>query len=71
MHEKSLLEHKQDYIVCTCMYVMYSDILNALAEGTTTFDAVQERFLVGTGCSSCVEEVHEIIKKWTATANRC
>lgn len=60
---KSPLEVKNDYLVCTCMVVMYSEILQAIEEGCTDFDSLQERFGVGTGCSSCVPEVHEILEQ--------
>lgn len=58
---KSLLEQKPDYLVCTCWGVMYSDIIAAIQEGAVDFDALQEKLMVGTGCSSCVQEVHEIL----------
>jgi NAD(P)H-nitrite reductase large subunit len=59
----SLLSQKPDYLVCTCMGVMYSDIVAAIAQGNTTFEALQETLLVGTGCSSCHEEVQQILKE--------
>jgi len=70
MKEPSLLMQKPDYIVCTCMCVMYSDIIQALDNGATTFDDIQELLYVGTGCSSCIQEVHEIIKKHTVSSHR-
>jgi bacterioferritin-associated ferredoxin len=51
-----------DYLVCTCMGVMYSDICQAIAQGAHTFQALSEQLGVGTGCSSCVQQVHEILK---------
>ena len=62
---KSPLEEKPDYLVCTCWGVMYSDIVQAIREGSKDFDALQEKLMVGTGCSSCVEEVHEILQDKT------
>ncbi len=60
---KSPLEQKPDYLVCTCWGVMYSEIVAAIKDGCTDFEHLQEQLMVGTGCSSCVEEVHEILKE--------
>lgn len=60
---KSPLFQRPDYLVCTCMAVMYSDIIQAIQEGAATYEQLQEKLLVGTGCSSCVEEVHQILKE--------
>lgn len=58
---KSPLLQRPDYLVCTCMAVMYSDLVQAINEGSKTFEELKEKLLVGTGCSSCVEEVHQIL----------
>ncbi len=63
MSDQSPLLQKPDYLVCTCMGVMYSEIVNAVRSGATTYEQLQETLLVGTGCSSCVEEVHQILKE--------
>lgn len=62
-NEKCCKSIKDDYIVCTCMEVMYSDIVKAIDEGEDTFDKLSDRLGVGTGCSSCVCEVQEILKE--------
>ncbi|MFT6765666.1 MAG: bacterioferritin-associated ferredoxin [Alteromonas naphthalenivorans] len=63
MSEKSLLAQRPDYLVCTCMEVMYSQIVEAIEQGIETFEQLSEMLGVGTGCSSCVEEVYEILKE--------
>ena len=50
-----------DYLVCTCMEVMHSDIKQAIQEGDDSFNELSDKLGVGTGCSSCVDEVHEIL----------
>jgi bacterioferritin-associated ferredoxin len=50
-----------DFLVCTCMGVMHSDIINAIDQGADTYEKLQEILGVGTGCSSCVAQVHEIL----------
>lgn len=59
--DKSPLLQRPDYLVCTCMGVMYSDICDAIKSGSHTFDDLSDTLGVGTGCSSCVSEVHEIL----------
>jgi len=51
-----------DHLVCTCMEVMQSDIVKAIQEGSDTFDELSDKLGVGTGCSSCVDEVCEILE---------
>ena len=58
---KSPLTQKPDYLVCTCFGVMYSEICQAIENGNKTFDQLQDALMVGTGCSSCVAEVKEIL----------
>lgn len=52
-----------DYLVCTCMGVMYSDICKAIDQGCKDFEALAEQLMVGTGCSSCKDEIEEILNK--------
>jgi NAD(P)H-nitrite reductase large subunit len=60
---KSPLEQKPDYLVCICYGVMYSEIVQAINDGCEDFDCLQEQLMVGTGCSSCIEEIHEILQE--------
>jgi bacterioferritin-associated ferredoxin len=61
MKTKSLLECKPDYLVCACMGVMYSEICAAIDAGDTTFAALSDKLMVGLGCSSCVQEIKDIL----------
>ncbi len=60
---RSPLLQKPDYLVCTCMGVMYLEIVAAIKQGNKTFEALQESLLVGTGCSSCHEELKQILQE--------
>lgn len=60
-----MIDNKPDYLVCTCMGVMYSDICRAIEDGCTDYASLQDLLMVGTGCSSCVQEVHDILKEQT------
>jgi bacterioferritin-associated ferredoxin len=62
---KNLLEHKPDYLVCVCMNVMYSEIIAAMDRGDRTFKELQNSLMVGAGCSSCHDELAEIIAAYT------
>jgi bacterioferritin-associated ferredoxin len=63
MDIKGPLSQKPDYLVCTCMGVMYSDIIKAIEEGAATYEQLHEQLLVGTGCNSCIPEVFEILSE--------
>ena len=43
------------------MGVMYSEIIDAIKNGCDTYEKLQDALGVGTGCSSCVAEVYEIL----------
>lgn len=60
---ESPLALKPDYLVCTCMGVMYSEICSAIEKGSATYESLSEQLLVGSGCSSCVQEVHDILRQ--------
>lgn len=60
---KSPLLEKPDYLVCTCMEVMYSQIVEAIEAGVNTYQGLSEQLGVGTGCSSCVDEVKQILQE--------
>jgi nitrite reductase (NADH) large subunit len=52
-----------DYIVCTCMGIMYSEIVQAIKDGHTTVQALEDMFMVGSGCTSCIPEIEQILEK--------
>ena len=58
---QSPLYNKPDYVVCTCMGGMYSEILAAIDAGHASFDKLSEYLLVGTGCNSCIGEIEQIL----------
>ncbi|MBT3827857.1 (2Fe-2S)-binding protein [bacterium] len=59
----SPLEQKPDYLVCICMGVMHSEVVTAIKDGATTFADLSDILGVGTGCNSCIEEVHDIVRE--------
>lgn len=57
---------KPDYVVCTCMGVMCSEIEDAIDQGCTTFESLSDRLMVGTGCNSCVAEIEDMLVRKVA-----
>ncbi len=58
------MSEQEDVLVCTCMDVYKSEIVKAIKEkGLTTVDEVSEETDAGTGCSSCHEEIEEILEE--------
>ena len=43
-----------DHLVCVCMGIMQSEICDSIYRGCNTFDKLQQKLEVGTGCSSCI-----------------
>ena len=60
---------KENYMVCNCKQVSYSDIANALDNLTKfddvldTFKGVQEVTHCSTGCGGCHQKVLDIISE--------
>ena len=58
---------KENYIVCNCKQVMYSDIADAVENNTKfddvlkTFESVQKITSCSTGCGGCHQKVLDII----------
>jgi len=47
------------------MGVMHSDIVQAIENGSDSYQKLQDVLLVGTGCNSCVPEVFSILDEVT------
>lgn len=60
---------KENYTVCNCMQVSYSDIADALDANKnfdsvlTAFDEVQNVTHCSTGCGGCYQKVLDIISE--------
>lgn len=69
-NNQSRIAQKPDYVVCTCMGVMYSEILEAIERGANTLDDLSDLLAIGTGCTSCVPEVIDIIAQVAVARER-
>lgn len=64
MNNNSPLLQRPDYVVCTCMGVMYSEICQAIESGSDSLDKLSNLLMTGTGCTSCMPEIEMILKEY-------
>lgn len=50
-------------VVCNCMNVTVGDLYEAIQNGATTFEEVQEATEVSTICGACEEEARGIVEQ--------
>jgi NifU-like protein len=48
-------------IVCHCLSISEEDIEHAVLEGARSFEELQERTKIGTGCGECQEEAQRVL----------
>ncbi|HCF05729.1 MAG TPA: iron-sulfur cluster assembly scaffold protein [Desulfomicrobiaceae bacterium] len=48
-------------VVCHCLNVTEEDIEHAVLEGARSFEELQERTKIGTGCGECQEEAQRVL----------
>ena len=53
-----------DKKVCRCMKVTNGDIYNAVKDGASTFEEVQEKTKVAKGCRRCTDDVKRLIDEF-------
>ena len=61
--DKKFGDKELDYIVCVCMGVSYSDIVNEIQGGTRTFKELYDKLGVGSGCGACKQDIKDILEK--------
>lgn len=47
-------------VICRCKKVYFEDIENAIKEGASSFEEVQEKTKISTGCGRCSKQAEEI-----------
>lgn len=50
-----------DKIVCDCMSVTAGDIKEAVVNGASTLEEVQDATQAGTVCGGCVDEIQHLV----------
>lgn len=50
----------KDKIICSCFNVSCEDIENAINEGASSLEEVQDALSCGSGCGCCDDEVKEL-----------
>lgn len=55
-------QSKMDKAVCRCKKVFFEDLENAVANGASTFEEVQEVTKVAKGCGRCKKHAEEVVQ---------
>ena len=55
-----------DKTLCYCMKVKIGDIANAINEGATSFEEVQEKTNVARGCKRCTDDAIRVTEELLA-----
>jgi NAD(P)H-nitrite reductase large subunit len=58
----SVLRQNLDKNLCTCMDVPKMDVINAIANGASTVEAVQQQTYAATGAGCCLQQVERLIE---------
>jgi nitrogen fixation protein NifU and related proteins len=58
------LKKQQEKTICQCMNVTDKEIENAVIDGATTFQILQEKTKAATVCGQCKEEVIKLLEKY-------
>lgn len=58
------IQNEEAKVVCECMNVTDHDIEEAVLEGATNFETLQERTKVSTVCGECKDEVTAVMNKY-------
>ncbi len=53
-------------VICTCYGITIQDIKDAIDNGATNLEEVQEATSLGMACGACIDEAIEIIETLTA-----
>ncbi|MCC8069981.1 MAG: (2Fe-2S)-binding protein [Ruminococcus sp.] len=53
----------KDTVICNCYGVTTEDIENAIKNGATSFEEVQEITGVGTGCGACISTAESLVNE--------
>ncbi len=52
----------RDEVVCNCMGVTASEIIDAINSGAGTIEEIQEATGAGTVCGGCISDIEELLK---------
>lgn len=53
---------KRDKMACTCREVSYGMIEDAIRQGATSYEEVEERLRFGRGCGKCREFIRILVR---------
>ena len=53
---------KREKIACNCKNITYGMIEDAIQNGASSYEEVEELLKFGTGCGQCMEFIHFLIR---------
>ena len=53
--------------ICPCMGITYGDVKEAVKNGITTVEALQEKTYLGTCCGRCLEKIDAVLTEFKAS----
>ena len=56
------MEANMDKAICRCKKVFYQDLEQAVANGATSFEEVQEATKIAKGCGRCLKQAEEVVE---------
>lgn len=62
--EEKIPKNRETRIVCECLGVTEEDVKMEVLEGVKTFETLQARTKVGTGCGKCIPEVKDLLDNY-------
>lgn len=48
-------------VICECFNVTYKDLVTAVQNGAKSFEEVQKKTKIGTGCEGCLSSARELV----------
>lgn len=52
----------RDEVLCSCFRVTAGDVMDAIEEGATTLEDIQDKTGLGTACGVCLDEYEDTIQ---------
>ena len=63
-NDTAKVEHRENEIICECLNVTEHDIEEEVLEGVTSFEQLQDRTKIATGCGKCKEKAIATFEKY-------
>ena len=64
--ERKVYHMDMDKIVCSCFSITNGDIKQAIDNGATTLEEVQDATGAGTACGVCLDDIQRLVDEFVA-----